>query len=62
MKTARNVVLKSLSATVERYIVYFNFLFLFAVVKIREVRTRTILISRIVRCRVDIQGEHKVFP
>ena len=58
--------LKRLSATAERYIVYFNFVFLFAVVKIREVCIRTIIISRlqekirrtglIVRCQVDIHG------
>jgi hypothetical protein len=66
VKTARNVVLKRLTATTERYIIYFNFVFPFAVVKIREVRIRTVIISRlqekirrtglIVRCRVDIRG------
>jgi len=65
VKTARNVVLKRLSSTAKR-IVYFNFAFLFGVVKIREVRIRTIIISRlqekvrrtglVVRCRVDIHG------
>ena len=47
MKTARNVMLKRLSATAERYIVYVNYVFLFAVVKIREVCIRTIIISRL---------------
>jgi hypothetical protein len=42
-----NVVLKRLSATAERYIVYFNFVFLLAVLKIREVRIRTIIISHL---------------
>jgi len=45
VKTARIVVLKRLSAVVERCIVYFNFVFLFAVVKIREVCIRTIISS-----------------
>jgi hypothetical protein len=65
VKTVRNVVLKRLSATAER-ILYFNFVFMFAVVKIREVRIRTIIMSRlqekirriglIVSRRVDIHG------
>jgi len=41
VETARNVVLKRLSITAERYIVYFNFVIPFAIVKIREVRIRT---------------------
>jgi len=69
VKTEMNVALKRLSATSERCVVYFNFVFLFAVVKIREVRIGTIIISRlqekirktglIVRCRVDIHGTAK---
>jgi len=64
--TAWNVVLKRLTAIAERYIIYFNFVFLFAVVKIKEVCIRTVIIScleekiirtgLIVRCRVDILG------
>jgi hypothetical protein len=66
VKTAYNVVLKGLSATAERYIGYFNFVFLFAFAQIREVRIRTVIISRlqeeirrtglIIKCRVDIRG------
>jgi hypothetical protein len=47
VKTARNVVPKRLSATAERYTVYFNFVFLFAVMKTREVRIRTVITSRL---------------
>jgi len=47
VKTARNVVLKRLSVTAESYNLYFNFVFLFAVVKIREFRIRTIITSRL---------------
>jgi hypothetical protein len=39
--------LKRLSAIADRYIVYFNFVFLFAVLKIRKVRIRKVIISRL---------------
>jgi hypothetical protein len=66
MKTAYNVVLQGLSATAECYIGYFNFVFLFAFVQIREVCIRMVIISRlqeevrrnrlIIKCRVDIHS------
>ena len=65
-KTARNLVLKRLSATAERYIAYLIHELLFAVVENGEVHIRTIIISHlqekirstrlIVECQVDIHG------
>jgi hypothetical protein len=66
VKTAYNVVLKGLSVTAKLYISYFNFVFLFAFVQIREVCNRMVIISRlqevvrrnrlIIKCRVDIHS------
>jgi len=66
VKTARNVVLKRLSATAERYIICLILYSCSQLWKIREVYIRTTLISRLqekirrtgltVRCQVDIHG------